>query len=111
MTNPFETIDERLGKIENLLLDLKNTSEKSEAPVESDELLTVKDAANFLHLTVPTIYGLISRKELPVMKRSKRCYFSKHDLLNYLKAGRKKTNVELSAEADSYMSRKKNIAK
>lgn len=56
---------------------------------EEEKLLTVEDAAEFLSLAAPTIYGLISKGELPVMKRSKRCYFLKKDLINYMKAGRK----------------------
>ncbi len=72
---------------------------------ETDELLTVQDAAKFLSLSVPTIYGLISKNELPVMKRSKRCYFSKIELVNYLKQGRKKTSSETSKEAVNYINR------
>ena len=36
------------------------------------------------------------------MKRSKRLYFSREDLLNYIQAGRKKTNSEIQADAGSY---------
>jgi hypothetical protein len=39
---------------------------------------------------------------LPVMKRSKRCYFSKVELINYLKLGRKKTLAETATEAEQY---------
>ena len=52
------------------------------------------------------IYGLISKGELPVMKRSKRCYFSKIELINYLKQGRKKTVAETASEADTYLKKK-----
>lgn len=66
---------------------------------EPETLLTVQEAAKFLSLSVPTIYGLISKGELPVIKRSKRCYFSNIELLEYMKAGRKKTVDEISKEA------------
>jgi excisionase family DNA binding protein len=56
---------------------------------ESDQLLTVQQAAEFLILSVPTIYGLISSGTIPCMKRSKRVYFLKIELINYLKQGRK----------------------
>ena len=74
---------------------------------EADELLTVPDTAKFLSLSVATVYTLISKGELPVMKRSKRCYFSKVDLLNYLKEGRKKTVSEIEAETDSHFQTKR----
>ena len=95
---------DKLENIERLLL------EKSKEPQpEADELLTVQDTAKFLSLSVPTIYGLISKGELPVMKRSKRCYFSKVELLNYLKQGRKKTLAETASEANQYISNKKGL--
>ena len=73
---------------------------------EQDELLTVSGAAKFLSLSKPTVYGLISKGDLPVMKRSKRCYFSKAELINYLKEGRKKTNTELANSAKKYVTGK-----
>ena len=92
--------------IETLLRKVLSTQRKNTQP-EPETLLTVQDAAKFLTLSVPTIYSLISKGELPVMKRSKRCYFSKADLLNYMKAGRKKTVSEIEAETDSFLSSQK----
>ena len=109
MNNPFEVIEARLNNIETLLLDIKHTPhERSDQP-EADELLTVQDTAKFLSLSVPTVYGLISKGELPVMKRSKRCYFSKVELMNYLKQGRKKTVAEIAVETDEYLTNKKRL--
>lgn len=106
MYNPFESIETRLSNIESLLQDLKQSPHVQQAS-ETDELLTVQDTAKFLSLSVPTVYGLISKGELPVMKRSKRCYFSKVELVNYLKQGRKKTALEIAAAADNYLTSKK----
>ena len=77
---------------------LKHNKQEKENLTNTDELLTVQDAAKFLSLSVPTIYGLIHKGELPVMKRSKRCYFSRHELLDYLKQGRRKTLAETASE-------------
>ena len=107
MNNPFEVIEVRLNNIETLLLDLKHTPKEQGDQSETDELFTVQDTAKFLRLSVPTVYGLISKGELPVMKRSKRCYFSKIELINYLKQGRKKTLAETASEADQYLTKKK----
>lgn len=72
-----------------------------------DQLLTVQQAAEFLKLAVPTVYSLISKRELPVMKRSKRCYFSKAELINYLKEGRRKTLSETFTDANNYIKTRK----
>ena len=87
---------------------LKETPPQTVEPTEKPEqLLTVQEAAQFLNLTVPTIYSKVSKGELPVMKRSKRLYFSRTELMEYVKAGRKKSNAEIEAEAKAYLSNKK----
>lgn len=74
--------------------------------VETQErLLTIQEASKFLNLAVPTIYSKVSRGELPVMKRSKRLYFSNMELMQYLKEGRKKSIVEIEHEAEEYLSK------
>lgn len=92
---------DKLSNIENLLM-----QKGGDVLPETDELLTVEQAAEFLSLSKPTVYGLISKGEIPVMKRSKRCYFSKIELMNYLKLGRRKSNAEIEAIADQHMTRK-----
>ena len=72
---------------------LKNNTQESKPTTEQPEqLLTVQEAAQFLNLTVPTIYSKVSKGELPVMKRIKRLYFSNLELMEYLKEGRKNNN-------------------
>jgi len=106
MNNPFEAIDTRLSNIESILQEIRQSPKDIAKQAETDELLTVQDAAKFLSLSVPTVYGLISKGEIPVMKRSKRCYFSKLELMAYLKQGRKKSNAEIEAEAAKHLTRK-----
>ena len=103
MHNPFEVIEARLNNIENLLLDLKHTPKEQGEKPEADELLTIQEAAEFLSLTVPTMYSKVSKGELPVMKRSKRLYFSRTELMEYIRDGRKKSNAEIEQEAKAYL--------
>lgn len=103
MTNPFEILETRLNNIETLLLDLKHNPKKTIEVATPDQLLTVEETAQFLNLSIPTVYSKVSKKELPVMKRSKRLYFSQAELTEYLKKGRRKTNLELEKEAEAYL--------
>ncbi len=83
---------------------LKETQPNTDEPNDQQErLLTIQEAADFLSLTVPTMYSKVSKGELPVMKRSKRLYFSRTELLDYLKEGRKKSNAEIEQEAKAYL--------
>ena len=74
-----------------------------ETIIQPEKLLTIQEAAKFLNLTVPTIYSKVSKGELPVMKRSKRLYFSSSELMDYLKKGRKKSKAEIEAAAEDYL--------
>jgi len=74
---------------------------------EIDQLLTIKEAAVFLHLSVPTIYGYVSRSAIPVSKQGKRLYFSKQELTEWVKIGCKKTIAEINDEANTYLRKKK----
>ena len=85
----------------NILKAVQINNPTTEQP---QQLLTIQEAAKFLNLTVPTIYSKVSKGELPVMKRSKRLYFSSTELMEYLKEGRKKSNTEIEAEAEAYLS-------
>jgi hypothetical protein len=76
-------------------------SPANSTPTDTEQLLTIQQAGEILNLSVPTIYGLVSRAEIPVSKRGKRLYFSKQELLDWVKAGRKKTNSEIADEAQN----------
>jgi len=93
-------LQDKLDNIERLLLS------RSEVPQpDADKLFTIKETAEFLHLTVPTIYGLVQRAEIPVCKRGKRLYFSKHEVTDWIMTGRKKTVSEIDEKVDTYLGR------
>ena len=92
----------KLDKIEKLLLNNSNNQP------EPESLLTVSQAAKFLNLSVPTIYGYVQRKEIPVCKRqgTKRLYFSKKQLTDWILEGKKQTISEIENEAHTYLKKK-----
>lgn len=96
-------LTKEVSELKRLLLE-KNDRKPTDQP---EKLLTIQEAAEFLSLTVPTMYSKVSKGELPVMKRSKRLYFSRTELMEYLKKGRKKSNAEIEAEAEAYLSNNK----
>jgi len=92
---------DRLEKIEKLLLSQVNPTQP-----EADQFLTIKQVAEILTLSVPTIYGLVQRAEIPSCKKGKRLYFSRIELMDWIKAGRKKTNSEIEAETLKHSKRR-----
>ena len=102
----FDKLPEAVAMLTKEVSELKRLLiEKQEQPTtdQLEQLLTVQGAAEFLGLTVPTIYSKCSRNEIPFMKRSKRLYFSSTELMEYLKDGRKKSNAEIEQEAEAYL--------
>lgn len=95
------TFDQLPAAISLLIREVNSLKQflQSTPPETADQLLTVDQAAAFLTLAKPTIYAMLSRGELPNLKRGKRVYFQKSDLLNYLKEGRRKTYQQIKAEA------------
>lgn len=96
-------LTKEVGELKRLLLEKKDHQNLN----ETEKLLDVEGAAKFLNLTAPTIYSKVSRNELPYMKKSKRLYFSSVELMNYLKDGKNKTNLEIEQEAENYLMNKR----
>lgn len=94
------------SKLDEALALLKSKFEQRQ---DLEELMTVDEAASLLRLSVSRVYTLISKNELPYIKRTKRCYFLRSELLSYLKEGRnrKMTKSEIVAEANSSLNNKR----
>ena len=109
-TLTFDKFPEAVTMLTNEVRELKRLliEKQEQTPTEHPEqLLTIQQASELLNLTVPTMYSKVSKGELPVMKRGKRLYFSRAELMDYIKEGRKKSNAEIEAEAEAYLSNKK----
>lgn len=80
MNNPFESIEQKLAEIEGLILRLKEEI----PPPKKTSYLTRQEAAELLHLTLPTLHtytqsGLITAKRIGT-----RVLYSETDLQNAL---------------------------
>ncbi|MDN3588205.1 helix-turn-helix domain-containing protein [Pedobacter aquatilis] len=73
--------------------------------LESDEqeLLNIHEAAAFLKTSVPALYTKVSRREIPVSKPGRRLYFSKSNLMEWIRASKLKTQNEMLKEAQIKM--------
>ena len=104
-TLTLEQLPGEVAEIKTLLLHLKSIVEKENTPQKqdaSDEILGVKEAADLLGLRPQTIYQKRMSGELPFMKRGKKLYFSKKELMAYLKEGKVRSNQEIQEEADRF---------
>ncbi|AUC16838.1 hypothetical protein BTO06_17550 [Tenacibaculum sp. SZ-18] len=107
----FEMLPHAVAILLNEVSELKGllSQEKENIPKHesSEQFFNVRQTANFLGLTSATIYSKVSRKELPFMKRNGRLYFSKQELLDYLKEGKVNHQDSVSDEVDELLSNNK----
>ncbi|MDI1318086.1 helix-turn-helix domain-containing protein [Flavobacterium sp.] len=101
MENPFEIILQKLENIEKSLEDLKNKG--IETPSNKLDIFNTEEVADYIRLTVPTIYGLVHRNKIPYCKKGKKLYFVKSDIDKWILEGRNKTTSELNLLADKYL--------
>lgn len=94
-----------VSELKGLLKKLQENKPKQES---EEQFFSVQQTASFLGLTSATIYSKVSRKELPFMKRNGRLYFSKQELLEYLKEGKvPQQNSSITDEVDALLSNNK----
>jgi len=105
MENPFVLLDQRLDRIETLVMEMKNGAVEKPDP-DGYDIIDIDEATQLLGIAKPTVYDKTSKGEIPHMKRGKRLYFSKKELLEWLKSGRRKMRSDIEQEAKAYILRK-----
>lgn len=90
-----------LEQIQTLLNQLVNLPQEAK-----EEYFDIDQASSFLSIAKATLYVKVSRREVPSIRRGKRLYFSKLDLIEYLNGGKRKTKDEIQATASTYINKK-----
>ena len=102
MENPFQELNERLDRIEDLLISVKEHKSSEPDGVE-ERLLNVREAARFLGNAVASLYGRTSKNEIPFYKRGKKVYFKKSELLAWIEQGRVKSQSEIMLQTKALL--------
>lgn len=104
------TFDQLPQAVSSLFVKLEQLEQliaaKLNDPSSTNDLLTIDEAAKVLNLSKQTLYGLNQRAEIPVCKKGKRLYYSRHDLMEWIKTGRKQTANEISANVHNTLKSK-----
>lgn len=90
-------------ELENLFVEKRI----GEQEIKTDEIGGIDLAIELTGLAKPTIYSLCSERKIPHSKQGKRLYFSRQDLLEWIKNGKRKTQVEIAIEAENYEQKEK----
>ena len=104
----FDQLPRAVSELHQKLDNLQDLLLESRQPVPSAiELMTVTQAAEFLNLSVQTLYGKVCHREIPVSKKGKRLYFYKSELEEWIKSGKKQTMTELREQLPSLVGTRK----
>lgn len=92
-----EVVRQLFEKVERIELILEKFEPKQEV---ENELLNIKEAAEFLKVSVAAIYTKVSRQEIPFSKPGKRLYFNRSELNEWVRLGKRRTITELAKTAE-----------
>jgi predicted DNA-binding transcriptional regulator AlpA len=74
-------------------------------PSDEDAFLNIDETAKLIDLAKTSVYGLVHKNKIPYHKKSKRLYFLKSEILDWVKSGKKESKSELESRADEYLSK------
>lgn len=86
----FENLPKHIQELTHSIDELKElflSNERSKGTEPA--LLNIDEVGELLSLSKATIYAKVSRREIPFMKRGKRLYFSREQILDYIKEGKR----------------------
>jgi excisionase family DNA binding protein len=101
LDNPFKIIYDQLLILTDKVDNLENKSNPK--PLEED-LTDASGASKLLNYKKGTIYNLVHKNVIPHHKKEGKLYFFKSELIEYIKTGKVKTQIEISQEVNERLS-------
>ncbi len=72
------------------------------AQTNNDQIGGIELAIEITGKAKATIYSLCSNRQIPHFKKSKQLLFSRNELTEWIKNGRRKTHAEIALEAENF---------
>lgn len=74
---------------------LRSAKQVEKIPEQQNEFLNISEASDFLKMAKQTLYGLTSNRQIPFIKKGKKVYFNKSEVIAWLNEGKMKTEGEI----------------
>ena len=100
--NPFEHIDERMDRIESLLIQMLHANKESSYK-DLKRILSIDEVAEYLSLSKSCIYGYVNDRKIPVNKREGKLYFIREEIDNWVGEGKMKSKKEIEMGAKDHI--------
>jgi excisionase family DNA binding protein len=86
----FENLPQAIASLFDEVKQIKSIVLDTSSRDTGDQLLTIQQTAEFLHVQKQTLYTYVSKGTIPYNKRAGRLYFSKNDIIEWVKDGNKR---------------------
>jgi excisionase family DNA binding protein len=105
MSNYNILFEEIIRKISDQVTDNIMKAINTSTTPEEDRFLTIDETSKIIDLAKPSIYGLVHKNKIPFHKKSKRLYFLKSEILDWIKSGKQESKSDLEIRANEYLSK------
>lgn len=105
MCNYNILFEEIIRKISDQVTDNIMKAINTSTTPEEDRFLTIDETSKIIDLAKPSIYGLVHKNKIPFHKKSKRLYFLKSEILDWIKSGKQESKSDLEIRANEYLSK------
>lgn len=97
----FENLPSAVAHLNNQVEELKELILRRESASipQKKTPIDIDRACEIIGKAKPTVYTLVRTRQIPCYKSGKKLYFFEDELLEWIRNGRRKTMVEIEAEA------------
>ena len=97
----FENLPSAVAHLNNQVEELKELILRKESVSipQKKTPIDIEKACEIIGKAKPTVYTLVRTRQIPCYKSGKKLYFFEDELLEWIRNGRRKTMVEIEAEA------------
>lgn len=97
----FENLPSAVAHLNNQVEELKELILRKESVSipQKKTPIDIEKAYEIIGKAKPTVYTLVRTRQIPCYKSGKKLYFFEDELLEWIRNGRRKTMVEIEAEA------------
>ena len=103
MDSLFKFTDEGIEYLAKLISDQLKDGIMVERKLDQEIPVDINEASVFVKKSKYTLYGKVSRNEIPFHKRGKHLYFFKSELITWLKTGKREDKTSIQNEVDEYL--------
>ncbi len=107
MENPFEIINHRLERIENLLENINRNISREETKAIIPKVMNIKQLSDYLGVSLSYLYKQTSSHKIPHSKRGKRLYFNIETINDWVLENEIWTQEDIENQVDDYLSKKR----